>query len=365
MLSPADELYLERAYELAKRALGSTAPNPVVGAALVRDDRIVGEGYHHRAGEPHAEVNAIREAGERARGATLYVSLEPCNHFGRTPPCSHAVVDAGIARVVIGAADPNPKTNAGGIAYLREHGIDVEIADAQQAQELIAPFARAIRGKRPFVSLKMAMSLDGRIASQPGQQEWLTGEEARAFVRDLRIQHDTVAVGAGTIRVDDPQLTVRPAHDRARPYVRAVFCETDPVDAHSRVFQPEEGYAKTLVLAPAGAREKFKTLESVAELVFVGDDAEMQLDLNAALSKLFERGVTSVLCEGGPTMAGNLLRGKLVDRVHWLIAPRFLHTPQAVPVIVGEPLGQTGALHFTSIERLGTDVLVTGTFDDV
>ena len=363
MLTALDELYLERALELARRGVGGTSPNPPVGAVVVSNGRIVGEGYHHRAGQPHAEVHALQAAGERARGATLYVSLEPCNHFGRTPPCSHAVVDAGVARTVISCADPNPMTNSGGIAYLRAHNVETILAADPRAEEVIAPFARAVRSRRPFVSLKMALSLDGQIASKQGQQEWLTGNEARAFVRELRIDHDAVAVGAGTVRVDNPQLTVRPPHDRLSPYVRAVFCETDSVDPKSAIFARTPGYAKTMVVAPAGARDRFAALGHVAQPIFAGAASDTQLDLHAAMAAIFEHGVTSLLCEGGPTMAGNLLRAGLVDRLYWLVAPRFLRTPESVPVVAGAPIEGGRTLRLSATERLGEDVLVTGWFD--
>jgi diaminohydroxyphosphoribosylaminopyrimidine deaminase/5-amino-6-(5-phosphoribosylamino)uracil reductase len=358
-----DGLYLERAYELAERGAGSTSPNPAVGAVVVRDGEIVGEGYHHRAGEPHAEVHALRMAGERARGATLYVSLEPCNHFGRTPPCSHAVFESGIARVVIGAADPNPKTDGKGAQYLRARGIEVDIAGDVRAQRIVEPFARAIRSKRPYVTLKMAMSMDGFVASKPGRQEWLTGSEARDYVRELRIAHDAVAVGAGTVRVDDPQLTVRPPHRRMREYFRVVMCETDTIDASSMVFVPEEGYAQTIVLAPAGARERFSNLTPAADLLFIGDGRTMQLEVSAALEALYARGITSVLCEGGPTFAGHLLNRRLVDRLVWLVAPRLLRTGEAVPVVAAGDLSSVRGLRFDGVERLGADLLISGRFE--
>jgi diaminohydroxyphosphoribosylaminopyrimidine deaminase/5-amino-6-(5-phosphoribosylamino)uracil reductase len=345
--------------------VGSTAPNPPVGAVVVAGESIVGEGYHHRAGEPHAEVLALRQAGDRARAATLYVSLEPCNHFGRTPPCAHAVVNAGIVRAVIGTPDPNPKTAGSGIAYLREHGVPVDIADEAAAKEIIAPFARAITSNRPFVTLKMAMSADGFIASQPGRQEWLTGAQAREYVREMRIAHDVVAAGAGTVRVDNPQLTVRPPHYRRRPYVRAVFCETAGVDPRSLIFAAQEGYARTLVLAPAGARSTFAALEEIADVLYTGDAADTQLDISQALTLLHTRGLTSVLCEGGPTMAGNLLQLRLVDRLVWIVAPRLLRTPHAVPVVAAGNLASIRGLRFQSVGRLGDDLLVTGIFDDV
>ncbi len=337
-MDPPDRVYLERACELARRAAGSTAPNPAVGALVVRDGNIVSEGYHHRAGEAHAEVNALRAAGERARGATLYVTLEPCSHHGRTPPCSHAVAAAGIVRVVAGTRDPNPATDGAGIRYLRDRGIVVEVAEDPDAVRIVEPFARAVRAQRPYLALKMAMSLDGYVASKPGTQEWLTGAQARELARELRIAHDAVVVGAGTVRVDDPRLTVRPPHRRAREYVRIVACETDAVNPESAVFASEDGYAKTIVLAPAGARTRFSPLHTVADVVFVGADDETQLDLPAALRAVRERGITSVVCEGGPTMAANLLAADLVDRFYWLIAPRLLHAPGAVPVLGAGPM---------------------------
>lgn len=357
-MNALDRLFLQRATELARRGTGNTSPNPAVGAVVVRDGRIIGEGYHRRAGEPHAEVNALQRAGD-VSGATMYVSLEPCNHFGRTPPCSHAVANAGIARVVIGVADPNPKTSGAGIEYLRARGIDVEIADDPEARAIIEPFARAIRGERPYVTLKMAMSLDGFVTSVRGVQQWLTGPQAREFVRELRIAHDAVGVGAGTIRVDNSRLTVRPPHHRLVPYRRIVFCETDPVPPQSLVFSPHAGYAQTIVAAPAGARERFASLEPVAEMLYAGDAQSRDLDIAGAMAELRARGITSVLCEGGPTFAGKLFQLGLVDRFYALVAPQLLRSPDAVPVLTGLTWPQVRGLRFDGVERLGADLLVT------
>lgn len=356
-----DRLFLERACELARRSLGSTSPNPPVGAVVVAGGQVVGEGFHQRAGQPHAEVHALRDAGERARGATLYVSLEPCNHHGRTPPCTDAVAAAGITRVVIGVVDPNPKTDGGGIAHLRDRGVAVEVADDTCASEIIEPFAYAIRSDRPYVSLKMAMSLDGYVATEPGRQEWLTGDEAREFVRELRISHDAVAVGAGTVRIDNPQLTVRPPHHRLREYVRVVACETDAVDPTSAVFTPYEGYAKTIVLAPSGSGQRFAALQDVGDLVFVGAKNALDLDMYAALRALRERGIATVLCEGGPTMAGHLFDRGLVDRFYWLVAPRLLRSESSVPILAAGALTAVRGLRFDRVERLGRDILMSGT----
>lgn len=365
-LKAQDRLYLERAIELAGRGRANTAPNPPVGAVIVRDGEIVGEGYHHAAGSSHAEVEALGFAGERARGATMYVTLEPCNHFGKTPPCTRAVIEAGITRVVLGTLDPNPKVAQGGLRALQNAGIDVDVAQASGAKELIEPFEHAILNmSRPFVSLKMALSIDGFTAPKRGEQYWLTGPESKNFVRDLRIAHDAVMVGAGTVRVDDPQLSVRPACTRLRPYTRIVLCETDTVGADRRVFQDPEGYAKTIVIAPAGIRAQFGMLQGSAEIIFIGDAQSMRLDLGASMKALRERGFTSVLCEGGPTLAAGLLAAGLVDRFFWLVAPIVLAGEGSVPVLDVEPGRRLPSIAFDRVERLGYDVLISGRVKNV
>jgi len=358
-LTPIDELYLQRAYELAARGLGSTLPNPPVGALIVRDGEVVGEGYHHRAGAAHAETNALRQAGSRARGATLYISLEPCRHVGRTPPCTGALIEAGVARVVAGTIDPK---HGGGARELREAGMDVAIADDARARALIEVFARAIAADRPYVALKMAMSLDGFVARRAGVREQLGSAEEQEYVRDLRTEHDAVMVGAGTVRVDDPQLTVRPPHDRLRDYVRVVACSSDAVPPTSRVFAAARGYARTIVLAPAGSRDRFRALGQVADVIGVGDDDATALDLAEAMRELRARNVYSVLCEGGPTLAASLLASGQVDRFHWAIAPTLLGNDRALPVLArGGPGGRGVRMAFDRIERAGDDVVVSGT----
>lgn len=355
-----DRLFLERANELARRGIGNTSPNPAVGAVVVRDGAIVGEGYHHRAGEPHAEVHALRAAGPRASGATLYVSLEPCNHVGRTPPCSHAVAAAGVARVVIGTADPNPVTNSAGIAFLRQRGIDVDLAEDAESHAIVEPFAAAIRSNRPYIALKMAMSLDGYVTSSQGVQQWLTGAQSREFVRELRGAYDAVAVGAGTVRVDNPRLTVRPPHHRLLPYRRIVLCETDTVDPKSLAFVPREGYERTIVAAPAGLRDRFASLEEVADVLYVGASDSRELDIAQAMRDLRDRGICSLLCEGGPTLAGKLFALRLVDRFYCLTAPLLLRSPQAVPVLTGSNPFEIPGLRFDGVERFGPDLLLSG-----
>jgi diaminohydroxyphosphoribosylaminopyrimidine deaminase / 5-amino-6-(5-phosphoribosylamino)uracil reductase len=356
-LTPADELFLQRAYELAARGIGNTAPNPPVGALVVREGHVVGEGYHHRAGEAHAETHALAQAGSLAHGATVYVSLEPCRHVGRTPPCTRALIEAGVARVVAGILDP---THHGGAAELREAGIDVAVANDAEAQVLIEAFAHAGISDRPYVGLKMAMSLDGAVASRPGVREQLGSEAEVRFVRELRIAYDAVLVGAGTIRIDDPQLTVRPVHDRLRRYKRVVACAKAPIAPGSRIFAAEEGYATTIVLAPAGLRDQFAEVEVVADVLYIGSPTAVTLDLRQAMRDLRARGIFSVLCEGGPTLAASAIAESLVDRVYWAIVPRFLASESAVPVLAGNASLAAARLRFDRVEQAGDDVIISG-----
>lgn len=355
-LRPLDALFLQRAYELAARAAGSTAPNPPVGAVVVRDGHIVGEGYHHRAGGPHAETTALARAGAKARGATVYVSLEPCRHVGRTPPCTRALIEAGIARVVAGARDP---TGRGGAAELRERGLSVEIVGDTAANDLIEIFARSEMAARPYVALKMAMSLDGRVAQRFGTSQRIGSTEEERYVRNLRTVYDAILVGAGTVRIDDPRLTVRPPHDRARPYVRVIAAGCASIEADRRVLVEEAGYERTILLIPAGSRERFEPLRAVAEVVEVGAGTGKTLELSEGLRALRERGIFSLLCEGGPRLGAALLGAGLVDRIYWAIAPRFLSGEDAVPVLSGANL-EGVKLRFDRVERAGPDIILSG-----
>ncbi len=362
-LTPLDRLYLARALELAARGIGNTAPNPPVGAVLVSGDRVVGEGYHHRAGTAHAEVHALEEAGSAAAGATLYLSLEPCGHIGRTPPCTDALRQARIARVVVATLDPS---GHGGVGKLRDGGIEVVVADDARARELIEPFAVAMAAGRPYVGIKMAMSLDGAVSRRPGVRERLSSRRERQLVRELRVAYDAVMVGAQTVRVDDPELTVRPATRRLRPYHRIVVAQSRPISAMSRILAAEDGYAKTIVLAPSTAREIQGDLAGVAEILSVDAPDGTTLDFVAALRTLRERDICSVLCEGGPRLAASLIAANVVDRFYWAIAPKLLANDAAVPVLSGADLATLSpALRFDRVERLGEDVMLSGTLAHV
>ncbi len=310
-------------------------------------------------GAGHAEIEALNDARERGndvRGATMYVTLEPCNHTGLTPPCSDAVVAAGISRVVVGALDADPRTRSGGVERLREAGIRVDVADDELALSIVEEFSAYVGRDRPYVRVKLASSLDGYVAPRPGERHWLTGVQARDYVRELRASYDAVLVGAGTVRIDDPQLTVRPPRARRKPYVRVVACEDAPVPNDRAIFASLDGYAKTIVLAPAGKRDAFAPLEAVADVVYAGESGAQSLDLTAAMRALRARGIATVLCEGGPTLAARLIEAGLVDRVDWLVAPVLLCGPEAVPALANATLAHT--LRFERVAQLGPDALL-------
>ncbi len=294
----------------------------------------------------------------------MYVTLEPHDHESTMPRCSVAVIEAGIARVVVGALDPNVQTHGNGVQRMRAAGVAVDVVDDPASLALIERFGYTIGSTLPFVTLKMAMSLDGFIAPRSGTYR-VTGEAARERVYDLRAEHDAVMVGAGTVRVDDPLLTIRPHRTRVKPYARVVVCETAPVPKASLVFAPPDdapagSYRPTIVLAPAGLAEQFESLRGASELLLAGAPAAQRLDLRAALVALRGAGVTTVLCEGGPTLAAGLIAAGLVERVVWFVAPLFLRAPEAVPVLAGNDLTAiANGWTFDEVERVGDDLMIT------
>jgi diaminohydroxyphosphoribosylaminopyrimidine deaminase/5-amino-6-(5-phosphoribosylamino)uracil reductase len=303
---------------------GHPSPNPHVGAVVVKNGAIVGRGHHERAGEEHAEVVALKVAASKAKGATLYVTLEPCNHVGRTPPCTDAVVASKVARVVIGCRDPNPHVAGGGIEKLREAGIEVIVGVREaDARALIAPWSKFVTSGLPYLSLKLALSLDGRIATRSGASKWVTGPEARARVHALRAANDAVAIGIGTALTDDPRLTVRDAPG-ASP-LRVVFDTKLRLPPHSRLVETAPN-VPTLILcsvdAPASNEEALVTRG--VEVVRAPSSTEGRIDAQAALRLLAGRGIVTVMVEGGAELAGSILAGRLCDELHAFLAPILL-----------------------------------------
>jgi diaminohydroxyphosphoribosylaminopyrimidine deaminase/5-amino-6-(5-phosphoribosylamino)uracil reductase len=314
---PEDGAWMRRALALAERGWGQTAPNPMVGAVVVRDGVVVGEGWHTAFGAPHAEVEALRAAGDRARGATVYVTLEPCDHHGKTPPCADALIAAGVRRVVAATEDPSPAAR-GGAERLRDAGIEVDVGvEGDAARELNAPFFHALASDRPFVRLKLAMSLDGAIADGTRRPRWLTGEAARREVHRLRAVSDAIAVGIGTVLADDPALTVRDAPAPRVPPVRVVFDGSARLPDDSRLARSAREVPVIVVCrAPEAGR--------AAVLERLGVTLLRAATLREALVALRAHGIRSLLVEGGAAVAGSLVREALVDRLVIFRAPLVL-----------------------------------------
>jgi len=354
-----DDEFLTLALDLAEMGEGDVSPNPLVGAVVVRDGLIVGRGYHRRFGGPHAEVFALDEAGESARGATLYVTLEPCAHFGKTPPCTDRMIQAGIARVVVAAEDPNPLVSGRGVAALRAAGIDVEVGrlrDVAMRQNEI--FFKYITTRIPFVHLKLATSLDGRIATRTGDARWISGEPAQVRVHRWRRRYAAILVGIKTALIDDPELTVR--HVVGRNPLPIVVDPGARLPLTARLF----GGGRRPILAAARVDPARRTeLESAGCRVWELPTERGDVDLKLLLERLGEEGVDSVLIEGGGETAAAFLAASLVDRVSFLIAPILIGGRDAVPAIGGlgaERLADAHRLTDISTEWVGSDLIYSG-----
>jgi diaminohydroxyphosphoribosylaminopyrimidine deaminase/5-amino-6-(5-phosphoribosylamino)uracil reductase len=352
-----DRAMMRRCLELAQRALGCTSPNPMVGAVIVKDGEIIGEGFHPRAGEPHAEVFALKAAGANARGATVYVSLEPCNHYGRTPPCSEALIAAGVAKVVVGMVDPNPLVGGGGIAKLQAAGIEVIVGVEEEAcRKLNEGFIHRILYKRPLGILKYAMTLDGKIATTTGHSAWVTNQEARSVVHQLRAACDAVIVGGNTVRLDNPHLTSR--QQGAHNPLRIVMSRSLNLPAQANLWKTEE--APTLVLTDVGADPLSleMLLKQGVEVIELSP-----LTPEKVMTYLYDRGFCSVLWECGGTLAANAIAQGAIQKILAFIAPKIIGGSNA-PTPVGD-LGLTTMTEALSLERVevrvvGADCLIEG-----
>jgi diaminohydroxyphosphoribosylaminopyrimidine deaminase/5-amino-6-(5-phosphoribosylamino)uracil reductase len=348
---------MDRALQLAERGRGHTSPNPLVGAVVVAPDGvIVGQGYHRRVGEAHAEAIALDEAGERARGATLYCTLEPCSHHGRTGPCAERIVSSGVARVVAAIQDPNPLVNGKGFEHLRAHGVTVDVGvAATEARRLNQPFFTVMREHRPFVVLKAAMSADGYIAEAPGKRTMLTSAEADRHAHLLRAEVDAIAVGSETILVDDPLLTARGAY-RERPFVRVIFDRRLRTPAHAAVLSTLASGPVMIMTSPAAAAsaELTQPLEARGARIEAVDATA----LRPAFERLADLGVESLLLEGGSEVHAAAWDEDLVDHVSIYICPRVIG-PGGVRFLDGRPFDASKLIDRRE-ERLGPDRLIEG-----
>jgi diaminohydroxyphosphoribosylaminopyrimidine deaminase/5-amino-6-(5-phosphoribosylamino)uracil reductase len=354
--------FLSACLDLARLSEGETSPNPMVGAILVKEDRILGQGYHRRAGDPHAEVEALRSAGAEARGATLYVNLEPCVHHGRTPPCADALIEAGVAQVIACMIDPDPRVNGRGFRKLAAAGIDVAHGMLRErALALNEKFVKFVTTGRPFVTLKAAMTLDGKIAPARGSSKWITSDGAREEAQRLRYAHDAVLVGVGTLIADNPQLTARWAS--GKPLVRAILDSRLRTPPDSRALANDDGGSTlvyTLSDAPAGARRSLEKRPRVEVIPLPSRDA--RLDFPGVLEDLGKRRIMSVLVEGGGQILGGALAAGVADRLALFIAPRILGR-SSLGVFDGLPerdLAAAVPVLEWSCREIGSDILIEG-----
>lgn len=356
---------MKRAISLARQALGSTSPNPAVGAVVVKDDVVLGTGHTQPVGSHHAEIEALRTAGESSRGATLYTTLEPCCHFGRTPPCTQAIIAAGVAEVQVAAIDPNPRVSGKGVTELQASGLRVALGEeAEAAGELYEAFAKHVNTGLPFVTAKFAMSLDGKIATQSGDSRWITGTESRDMVQRLRRESDAVMVGINTVLADDPQLTARDTQGEplARQPLRVVLdsqCRTPP---DARLLR-EPGRTLIVTAENSTGQRAGRLKEAGAEVLQLASTPDGRIDLNQVMAALGQRNVVSLLVEAGGTLQGSLFDAGLVDKVMAFIAPVIIGGIQAASPVEGKGaprMAETWHLTRTSFQDVGPDWLVVG-----
>jgi diaminohydroxyphosphoribosylaminopyrimidine deaminase/5-amino-6-(5-phosphoribosylamino)uracil reductase len=361
MAGTDDERWMVRALELAEKGRGLTRPNPMVGAVIVRDGRLVGQGYHERAGLPHAEVHALTASQAEATGATLYVNLEPCSHAGRTPPCTEAILKAGIERVVCAVEDPNPMVSGRGIRRLREAGIHVDVGCmVDAAEKLNEVYLKYMRKGIPFVSLKIAQTIDGRIAASNGSSRWITGEESRRCVHTLRSQHDAVLVGVNTVVEDDPQLTVR--FVEGENPIRIILDRTLRVPLESKIVKGD-GLIRTIIatseLSDPSKKEQLRE-KGVAIWDFPLNERG-NIDLKVLLRRAAHQDITSILVEGGSEVFSIFLQSGLTDKVYVFIAPTLLGSGRSSIMDIGiDTITSALRLRDVDCQRYGEDALITG-----
>jgi len=360
----ADDRFMWMALDLARQGRGRTSPNPMVGAVVVQGSEVVGSGYHQAPGSPHAEIIALEKAGEKARGATLYVNLEPCAHHGRTGPCSEAIIRAGITRVVAAMEDPNPLVSGRGFARLAE--ADIKIKEGileQKARQLNEVFIKYINTGLPFVSVKVAMSLDGKIGTTSGESHWITGEKARQFVHRLRDHSDVIMVGIETVLKDNPQLTARVEGGGGKDPVRVVVDSSARLPLDARVIESTSPARTILAVTDQASPEKRRALQSKGVEVMVLPSKEGRVDLTVLMKKLAERELTAVLVEGGGTLNYSLLEQSLIDKLFIFVAPLIIGGKESPTAFAGSgilSLKKAWSVEEVELKQFDRDLLLIG-----
>ncbi len=359
-----DAHFMKMALDLAENGRGYTSPNPMVGAVVVKKGRVVGRGWHQKAGGPHAEAQAIDDAGAEAFGATLYVTLEPCNHFGRTPPCTQKILTAGIRRVVMAMKDPNPDVAGGGDEFLRQSGITVVSGICEkQALRLNEFFIIHARQHRPFVILKTAATLDGRIATRTGDSRWVTGESARAYVHEIRHAVDAIMVGVNTIKTDDPRLTTRRTGKPGVNPCRFILDTRLSIPDSAKVLRIPPASDTVIVTGDGKTSEKKKQLADIGVEILEAACTGGRIDLAALMPRLSSRGIASLLIEGGARVAASALAAGIVDKVCFFYAPKIFGGDDGVPMCSGpgpERMDQCLQLCDADVRRFDADILIEG-----
>ncbi len=362
---------MQMALDLAKKGEGFTSPNPMVGAVIVKDGEVIGRGYHRAAGEAHAEVDAIDTAGSLARDATLYVTLEPCNHTGRTPPCTEKIIGAGIRHVVVAMEDPNPDVKGGGLEYLKKHGIKTTAGICEDhAKRLNEFFIKYTRTKRPFTIIKCAATLDGRIATRSGDSKWVTGEAAREFVHSLRHAVDAIMVGINTVEKDNPSLTTRLAN---RP---KDFKSQDPtriiLDTHLRISEAAKllrlhsDSDTILVTGPSVSNDKKARIEKTGARIIESPLKDGRIDLDRLMDRLGSWGITSLLIEGGSRVVASALSAGIVEKIIFFFAPKILGGDDGIPICKGpgaDAMDRCIPVKDIHVRRFGDDIMIQGYID--
>ncbi|CAB5127195.1 Diaminohydroxyphosphoribosylaminopyrimidine deaminase (EC / 5-amino-6-(5-phosphoribosylamino)uracil reductase (EC [Olavius algarvensis associated proteobacterium Delta 3] len=360
--------YMTIALELAALGRGHTSPNPMVGAVVVDPNgRVVGKGFHEAVGKPHAEVMALQEAGAMANGATLYVTLEPCNHYGRTPPCTEAILTAGITRVVVAASDPNPDVAGGGSAYLENNGIGVTVGVcAPEARKLNEAFNKYIVTKTPFVVVKCAATLDGRIATRSGDSKWVSGEASRRFVHTLRHELDAIMVGIGTVVADDPSLTARMDAGDGKDPVRIILDTHLSISAEATLLHLDSTAETVVVCGFSVSDDKIARIRKEGVRVVTMESEKGLILLRPLMARLGKMGITSILIEGGSRIIGSAFREQIVDKLLFFFAPRILGGNDGTPICNGpgpELMKDAIRLRDLRVHRFGNDLMIEGYVD--
>ncbi len=362
--SATDRKFMKHALTLASKARGRTNPNPMVGAVIVREGEVVGEGYHQRAGDAHAEIHALNQAGGLAEGATMYVTLEPCCHWGRTPPCTEAVIRAKLADVFVAMKDPNPRVAGNGIRQLEEAGIPVQVGICEEeAKQLNEVFIKYITTQCPFVLLKSAISLDGKIATASGESQWITSEASRLKGHQVRAQVDAILVGVGTVLQDNPALTARLPERRNEDPIRVVVDSRGRTPLGAKVFNPDSNAGTLIAVTENAPLEQIEALKSAGADLLIIEEKEGRVCLSALMRELGRREITSVLIEGGGEINAAALQAGIVDKLMFFIAPKLIGGEDAPGPIGGAGiarLAEAFELHDAKISQIGADFLIEG-----